>query len=160
MAPDLTYEASFETKSRETAKLEIALDPTASPLVYAFVPTRQQLDGFRRDPQVNRTDLFTDENGDPVEAVSVKHKLGAQNFQVVGSPKNATIKGLITKGGPNPGGTTGNSVMARYTDAHGMSTQGQAILLFKGEAGSGPADTTAYDFTLEWVRAGDPTFPA
>lgn len=156
---DLSYENTFETKSREAAKLEIALDPTASPLVYVFVPTRQNLDGMRRDPQVNRQDLFVDEDGSPVEAVSVKHKLGAQNFSVVGSPKNATIKGMITKGGPKPGGTTGNTVMARYTDAHGMSHQGQAILLYKGEAGSSSTDTTAYDFTLEWVRVGDPTFP-
>lgn len=156
---DQTYNPGFENKSREAARLDLALDPTADPLAYAFVPTRQQLDGFRRDPQVNRTDLFFDENGNPVEAVSVKHKLGAQNFQVAGSPKNATIKAMIIKGGPKPTGTTGNTVMARYTDAHGMSHQGQAILLYKGEAGSGPADTTVYDFTLEWISAGDPTFP-
>lgn len=157
---DLTYDAAFETRSRETARLEVALDPTASPLVYAFVPTRNQLDGFRRDPQVNRTELFVDENGKPLEAVSVKHKLGAQNFQVVGSPKNATIQAMIVKGGASPVGTTGNTVMARYTDANGMSVQGQGILLFKGEEGSSPGDMTTYAFTLEWVRVSDPVFPA
>lgn len=155
---DLTYETGFRTKSRETAKLEIALDPSASPLVYVLVPTAQQLDGFRRDPQVNRTDLFSDASGNPVEAVTVKHKLGAQNFQVAGSAKNATIKALKEKGIANAT-PTGNDVMLRYTDAHGESVQGQAILLYKGEAGSAPGDTTLYDFTVEWVRAAAPVYP-
>lgn len=156
---DLTYDPGFKTKDRADAKLEIAIDPTATPAEYLFVVSRQQLDGFRRDPQVNRQDLFNDVDGSPVEAVSVKHKLGAQNFQVAASPKHATIKALITKGSPNKT-PTGNDVLARYTDAHGMSHQGIAILLFKGEAGNGPGDTTLYDFTLEWMKAGEPTFPS
>lgn len=155
--PDLTYEAAYQTKAREGAKLDLALNATVTPLAYVVAPTIQTLDGFRRDPQVNRQDLFMDANGKPVEAVSVKHKLGAQNFAVAGSPKNATIQAMITQGGP--AGVNSNHVMARYTDAHGMSHQGQAILLYKGEGGSGPADTVIYEFTLEWLRATDPTFP-
>lgn len=161
--PDLTHDDTFTTKSRETATLEIALVPVivgpATTLSYAFVPTTSALGAFRRNPTVTRSDLFADENGAPVEAVTVKHKLGAQAFSVQGSPKNATIQAMIVKGGPNPTGDYGNDVMARYTDAHGMEHQGQAILLFLGEAGTGPADTTTYDFSLEWLRAGAPTFP-
>lgn len=155
---DLTYDATLTTVSRETANIELALDPTASPLVYVKVPTKNQIDGFRRDPQVNRTDLFVDTAGTTAQAVSVKHNLGAQNFQIVGNPKNETIQALITKGGPS--GSNKNAVMVRYTDAYGMSHQGQGILLFKGEAGSAPADQTIYEFTVEWTRAGEPTFPA
>ncbi|WP_412027016.1 hypothetical protein [Deinococcus yunweiensis] len=161
--PDLIYDNTFNTKSRELAQLELALTPAivapATSLSYVFVPATSALGAFRRNPTVTRSDLFADENGKPVEAVTVKHKLGAQAFSVQGSPKNATIQAMILKGGPNPAGTYGNDVMARYTDAHGMEHQGQAILLFLGEAGTGPGDTTTYDFSLEWTRAGDPTFP-
>ncbi len=154
---DLTFDPTFTTKSRETAKLEIALDPTASPLAYVLVTTANQLAGFRRDPQVTRTDLFVDGTGASADAISIRHRLGAQAFQVVGNPKSASIKSLILKG--SPGDEQDNAVMARYTDAQGMSHQGQAILLFMGEAGNAPNDVTAYDFSVEWIRAGAPTFP-
>lgn len=154
---DLAFDPTYTTVSREKANIELALDPTANPLAYVKVPTKNQLDGFRRDPQVNRTDLFIDAGSETAQAVSVKHNLGAQNFQVVGNPKNETIQAMITKGGPS--GTNRNAVMVRYTDSYGMSHQGQGILLFKGEAGSAPADQTIYEFTVEWTRAGEPTFP-
>ena len=99
--PDLTYDDTFATKSRETAQLEIALTPAivapATSLAYAFVPTTSAVGAFRRNPTVTRNDLFADENGAPVEAVTVKHKLGAQAFSVQGSPKNATIQARSPK---------------------------------------------------------------
>lgn len=156
--PDLTYQETLNVATREKAKLRIALDPTASPLVYIVVPVVQNLGGFRRNPTVNRQDLFADASGQPQEAVTVKHKLGPQSVTIAGSPKAVAIQQLITKGGPD-GAPKGNAVMAEYTDAQGMVHQGQALWLFLGEAGAGPADTTAYEFTLEWTRAGAPTFP-
>lgn len=157
MIPDLGYAAEFSTPTKAKAKLELALDPSVTPLVYAVVPLVNQLDGYRPNITTERTDLFNDAAGNPQQAVNVRKNPATQTFQTVASPKNATVQAMISKGEGNT--PTGHDVMARYTDANGMVRQGQAKLIFGGEQGADPQGMLIYGFTLEWARVGDPTFP-
>lgn len=155
--PDLAYAANTSGKNREKAKLELALDPATAPATYALVPTANQLDGYRPNTTIDRVDLFADASGNPQQAVNVRNNPGAQSFQTIASPKNVTVQKMISTGMGK--GSAGNDVLARYTDANGMSFQGQAILTYTGEQGADANGLTIYGFTVEWVRVGDPTFP-
>ena len=96
--PDLAYNADTSAPTRTKAKLEIALDPTANPLVYSFVPSANQIAGYRPGVTTNRTPLFNDENGNSQTAASVVHRAGAQTFQTIAGPKNLTVKKMIQRG--------------------------------------------------------------
>ncbi len=155
--PDIAYAAELNAPVRVKAKLELALDPTVATPVYVVAPTLNQLDGYRPNTTVDRTDLFNDANGNPQQAVNVRNNPATQTFQTIASPKNATVQAMITKGLGK--GTSGYDVLARYTDGQGMSFQGIAKLLFTGEQGADPQGMTIYGFSIEWSKVGDPTFP-
>lgn len=157
MTPDLAYQAELTTPTRAKAKLEIAVAPAATTPAYALAPTLNQLAGYRPNITADRTDLFSDAAGNPQQAVNVQNRPGPQGFQTIASPKNATVQSFITVGLGK--GAAGHDVLARYTDANGMSFQGQAKLIYVGEQGEDSQGMTIYAFTLEWSRVGDPTFP-
>jgi len=149
--PDLTLDQTLVGQNREKAQLEINFLATSTSTAYEVVPGLSMLDGYKPATTVARTPLFIGPSGTAArDQVSQRHGLGAQAFQTTSPSSNSTIAKM--KAVTAPGAPYGGQVLARYTDANGEITQGQALLKYDGEQGTDVASNTIYAWSLEWIK--------
>lgn len=149
---DLTLDTGLQGVNRQKAQLELNFLLTPNSTTYEQVPGLAMLDGYRPATTVTRTPLFLGQSGNVArDMVTARLGLGTQTFQTTAQLGNSTIAKMVAK--TSPGDQYNGQLLARYTDAFGTVTQGQALLVYTGEVGNGVAETTMYGWTLEWILA-------